>query len=272
MWRMTTTASFAIAENRSRRCWEWCLMPRWSPAQQRANGVLSSIRQRGRHNHKTDTQRRKQRFAEGAEIDHRGIRHHSQAENRSRRCWEWCLMPRWSISAPSAKRCFRRCVSVLWLCRPRWRMRIRQRGRHNHKTDTQRRKQRFAEGAEIDHRGIRHHSQHRRDRFSAWEWCLMPRWSISAPSAKRCFRRCVSVLWLCRPRWRMLLRTPLARCCAGDHRGIRHHSQHRRDRFSAMAKLAVVVILHNPRPVPAGIFHERQTAPGAHDAPTGILV
>ena len=48
-----------------------------------------------------------------------------------------------------------------------------------------------------------------------WEWCLMPRWSISAPSAKRCFRRCVSVLWLCRPRWRMLLRTPLARCCAG---------------------------------------------------------
>lgn len=40
--------------------------------------------------------------------------------------------------------------------------------------------------------------------------------SISAPSAKRCFRRCVSVLWLCRPRWRMLLRTPLARCCAGD--------------------------------------------------------
>lgn len=45
---------------------------------------------------------------------------------------------------------------------------------------------------------------------------VMPRWSISAPSAKRCFRRCVSVLWLCRPRWRMLLRTPLARCCAGD--------------------------------------------------------
>ncbi len=80
---------------------------------------------------------------------------------------------------------------------------IRQRGRHNHKTDTQRRKQRFAEGAEI------------------------------------------------------------------DHRGIRHHSQHRRDRFSAMAKLAVVVILHNPRPVPAGIFHERQTRPALMMLPQG---
>nr|VUD35031.1 Uncharacterised protein [Raoultella sp. NCTC 9187] len=57
-----------------------------------------------------------------------------------------------------------------------------------------------------------------------------------------------------------------------DHRRVFYHSQHRRDRLTAVAKLAIVVIFHDPGIMLARVLQQRQTSPGAHHRSAWILV